>query len=106
MTTIEQIGPMAGKVKVTITGTLAQVRDTLLRVEPPIEVDHHDMERKTRIYEEAQAKRRLIRQAFDLIRYDSWRQPLVQEFARTLGGSLPMTDTVLETARRVVLAEE
>lgn len=50
----------------------------------------------------AQENRRLIRAAFDKIRYDPEQKALVSDLAGALGGRIKVTDPVLGVARRIV----
>lgn len=47
-------------------------------------------------------QRRLLRSAFDLVRWNPEDRALVSNLAKALGGSAPVTDTLLETARLIV----
>lgn len=52
--------------------------------------------------EEILARRKLIRAAFDIVRHDPKEKTTSSMLARALGGSLPVTETILETARIII----
>ncbi len=51
---------------------------------------------------EALERRRLIRAAFDVIRHDPGEKETVRMLAGALGGSVPVTSTIFETASEIV----
>jgi hypothetical protein len=55
-------------------------------------------ERRARLLEQ----RKLIRRAFDLIRWDPAEKAMVNTLAGALSGRLPLTSSVLESAEQII----
>lgn len=53
-------------------------------------------------FEIIEDRRRVVRQAFFLIRSDVDQQELVNLFARALGGKIDLTDEILEKAKKTI----
>ncbi len=83
--------------RVTIEGTKDQIEQTL---GVPQKRARNTLASKERL-ERATEQRRLLRRAFDLLRYDPAEQETVNMLARALGGHADITSSLLDTARTI-----
>lgn len=92
--------------KITIEGSLTQIREAAREVEVALA---SSPQRRGRLKVETTARRnrileqrRRIRQAFDLIRHDPAELQTVNMLAKALGGSLPVSGSVLDTVETII----
>jgi|SRR4051812_33572343 hypothetical protein len=98
--------------KIIIEGNADQVKDgcaTIARALRASRSQAADYQRARVLKQRAAQKRNreqraIIRRAFDLIRNDPTQKSTVNDLARALGGSAPVTDEIMISAKHVIAA--
>lgn len=89
--------------QITISGDPWQIKDACRQLASalPRKPRGRGLERKLK-QDRIMAQRKLLRTAFDLIRYDPAEKRMVSNLARALGGDAAVTGTLLESAKTIV----